>query len=154
MMFCSDQRFVFLEHHAAATTSKPFSEHPYLTGEFASKFIHRLQDAGSGACIKHPAANDQETRRVFIEESMTEYQPWALIRATTRLTLGAWQREGLFVVGVWLGWLDISTGPGSCPDRSITRRGVALRSPLVNTPRDGRNNIGPERQPSPANAAM
>ncbi|PNP84079.1 hypothetical protein FNYG_02767 [Fusarium nygamai] len=44
-----------------------YSEDPYLTGKIAGEFINRLQDAGIGACIEHLAANDQETRRFFID---------------------------------------------------------------------------------------
>ncbi|KAF5558868.1 beta-glucosidase B [Fusarium phyllophilum] len=49
-----------------------YSEDPYLTGKIAAEFINRLQDAGIGACIKHLAANDQETRRFFIDEKIPD----------------------------------------------------------------------------------
>ncbi|PCD23395.1 hypothetical protein AU210_014917 [Fusarium oxysporum f. sp. radicis-cucumerinum] len=49
-----------------------YSEDPYLTGKIAGEFINRLQDAGIGACIKHLAANDQETRRFFIDEKIPD----------------------------------------------------------------------------------
>ncbi|EWY81646.1 hypothetical protein FOYG_15871 [Fusarium oxysporum NRRL 32931] len=49
-----------------------YSEDPYLTGKIAGEFINRLQDAGIGACVKHLAANDQETRRFFIDEKIPD----------------------------------------------------------------------------------
>ncbi|KAG4428591.1 hypothetical protein IFR05_015923 [Cadophora sp. M221] len=49
-----------------------FSEDPFLTGKLAATYIKSLQDAGIGACIKHFAANDQETRRFVIDEIIPE----------------------------------------------------------------------------------
>ncbi|KAF4446960.1 hypothetical protein F53441_9431 [Fusarium austroafricanum] len=49
-----------------------YSEDPYLTGKLAGAFMTHLQDAGIGACIKHLAANDQETRRFFIDEKIPD----------------------------------------------------------------------------------
>ncbi|KAJ4256058.1 hypothetical protein NW762_009132 [Fusarium torreyae] len=49
-----------------------YSEDPFLTGKIAGEFIKELQDAGIGACIKHLAANDQETRRFFIDEKIPD----------------------------------------------------------------------------------
>ncbi|XWX00771.1 hypothetical protein V2A60_008792 [Cordyceps javanica] len=44
-----------------------YSEDPFLTGKLASTFINSIQAHGIGACIKHYAANDQETRRFFVD---------------------------------------------------------------------------------------
>lgn len=49
-----------------------YSEDPFLTGKLAASYINTLQSAGIGACIKHFVANDQETRRFFIDELIPE----------------------------------------------------------------------------------
>ncbi|EKV12238.1 Beta-glucosidase B [Penicillium digitatum] len=49
-----------------------YSEDPFLTGKLAGEFINSIQGAGIGACIKHFVANDQETRRFFIDEKIPD----------------------------------------------------------------------------------
>ncbi|KAM0227093.1 hypothetical protein ACHAPO_011824 [Fusarium lateritium] len=49
-----------------------YSEDPFLTGKIAGTFINEIQKEGIGACIKHLAANDQETRRFFIDEKIPD----------------------------------------------------------------------------------
>jgi len=41
-----------------------FSEDPYLSGELAASYVSSLQKQGVSACVKHFAANNQETRRM------------------------------------------------------------------------------------------
>lgn len=41
-----------------------FSEDPYLAGELGASYVKGLQSKGVAACVKHFAANNQETRRM------------------------------------------------------------------------------------------
>lgn len=49
-----------------------FSEDPYLAGEMGASYIKGLQDQGVAACVKHFAANNQETRRMSSSSQVDE----------------------------------------------------------------------------------
>lgn len=49
-----------------------YSEDPLLNGKLAATYIKTHQSSGIGACIKHFAANDQETRRFFVDAIISE----------------------------------------------------------------------------------
>ncbi len=49
-----------------------FSEDPYLTGELAVPFIQGVQQWDVAACVKHFAANNQETQRLWVDVEIDE----------------------------------------------------------------------------------
>ena len=79
-----------------------FSEDPLVAGTLASALVYGLQSQGVGACVKHFAANNQETDRMRVdaqvreralreiylpafEKVVTSAQPWSLMCAYNRL---------------------------------------------------------------------
>ncbi|MDR2163744.1 MAG: glycoside hydrolase family 3 C-terminal domain-containing protein [Clostridiales Family XIII bacterium] len=49
-----------------------FSEDPYLSGEFGAAFVRGVQGGRVGACVKHFAANSQETNRMVSDSVMDD----------------------------------------------------------------------------------
>lgn len=49
-----------------------FSEDPHLTGALGAAYVSGMQAQGVGACIKHFAGNEQETRRFLINAEIDE----------------------------------------------------------------------------------
>lgn len=79
-----------------------FSEDPHLTGHLASALVYGLQSEGVGACVKHFAANNQETDRMRVdvrvgertlreiylpafEKVVTSAHPWLVMCSYNRL---------------------------------------------------------------------
>ena len=63
-----------------------FSEDPYLSGELATNYVNGLQSTGTGASIKHFAANSQEKRRqtsdsIIDERALREIYLYAFEKA-------------------------------------------------------------------------
>lgn len=49
-----------------------FSEDPYVAGEMGTAYVLSLQEQGIAACVKHFAANNQETRRMSGSSNVDE----------------------------------------------------------------------------------
>lgn len=49
-----------------------FSEDPYLSGRLSTALVEAIQAQGVGACVKHFAVNNQETKRLFMNAIVDE----------------------------------------------------------------------------------
>ncbi|KAM5344629.1 hypothetical protein ACJ41O_013164 [Fusarium nematophilum] len=59
-------------HPLGGRNFESFSEDPFLAGKLSSRVIQGLQSLGVSATIKHFAANEQETQRTTVDETIDE----------------------------------------------------------------------------------
>jgi beta-glucosidase len=59
-------------HPLGGRNFESFSEDPFLTGKVSSGFIRGLQNLGVSATLKHFVANEQETERTTVDETVSE----------------------------------------------------------------------------------
>ncbi|PKQ27035.1 MAG: glycosyl hydrolase [Actinobacteria bacterium HGW-Actinobacteria-4] len=59
-------------HPAGGRTFEYLSEDPFLSGKMAAGLVRGIQSEGVGACLKHYAANNQESNRMIVDTLIDE----------------------------------------------------------------------------------
>ncbi|KAL1611220.1 hypothetical protein SLS59_000861 [Nothophoma quercina] len=125
--------------------------YPYLTGHMAANVVKGIQEKGIAATIKHFAANEQETERLFVNEviseralreiylkpfeiTVKEANPWAVMTAYNKIN-GTHADSNIFLLkqvlrGEW-GWdgLVMSDWGGTNSTADSLNAGLDLEMP-------------------------
>lgn len=72
-----------------------YSEDPYLAGQLAVSYIQGLQSKGVSACVKHFAANNQETRRMSGSSEVDERTLYEIYLPAFEAAVKAGKTQGL-----------------------------------------------------------
>ena len=138
-------------HPLGGRNFESFSEDPYLTGHMAANVVKGIQEKGIAATIKHFAANEQETERLFVNEviseralreiylkpfeiTVKEANPWAVMTAYNKIN-GTHADSNIFLLkqvlrGEW-GWdgLVMSDWGGTNSTADSLNAGLDLEMP-------------------------